>query len=67
MTVCGAPTGPVTGPRVSASTVPVLIRELLVRPCRRYREGDALTDDFVPERVNLEHDDEGRINDIWFG
>ncbi len=47
--------------------VPVLIRELLGRPCRCYRQGDALTDDFIPDRVNVEHDEDGRISDIWFG
>ena len=56
-----------TGHGVSASTVPVLVRELLGRPCRCYREGDALARDYVPERVNIEHDDEGRINDVWYG
>ena len=59
--------GAMSGPGVSACTVPVLIRELLGRPCRCYRQGDVLTDDWIPDRVNIEHDEEGRISDIWFG
>ena len=51
----------------SAWAGPVLVRELLGRPYRCYRQGDALTEDFVPERVNLEHDENERISDIWFG
>ena len=47
--------------------LPVLIRELLGRPCRCYRQGAVLTEDFMPERVNVEHDETGRISDIWFG
>ncbi len=49
------------------ATMPTLIRELIGRPCRCYREGDGLSQDFIPERVNIEHNAEGRINDIWFG
>lgn len=46
---------------------PVLIRELLGRPGRCYRQGDALTQDYRPERVNIEMDAGNRITNIWFG
>ncbi len=59
-----APTG---RPAPSIGAYPVLIRELLGRPCRCYRQGDALTKDFIPERANIEHDESGRISDVWFG
>lgn len=58
------------GVGISAPTVgttPVLIRELLGRLGRCYTQGDALTKDFVLERVNIEHDRNGRISDIWYG
>ena len=58
---------PVSGPEAPGSTLPVLICELVGRPCRCYRRGDALTKDFIAERVNVEHDADGRISDIWFG
>ncbi len=46
---------------------PVLIRDLIGRPCRCYRHGDALTRDYRPERVNIEKDDDDRITKIWLG
>ena len=46
---------------------PVLIRELFGRPARCYKRGDPLTEDFVPDRVNIEKDDDGAITNIWFG
>lgn len=51
----------------SVGAFPVLVRELLGRPSRCYQQGDVLTMDFRPERVNVERDDKGRISDIWFG
>lgn len=51
----------------TVGTTPVLIRELLGRLGRCYTQGDALTKDFVLERVNIEHDRNGRISDIWYG
>ena len=60
----------VGGAGISAPTVgttPILIRELLGRLGRCYRQGDSLTKDFVLERVNIEHDHSGRISDIWYG
>lgn len=48
-------------------SVPVLTRELLGRPCRCYRLGDSLAEDFIPERVNLEMDADDRILRIWLG
>jgi hypothetical protein len=46
---------------------PVLIAQLYGRPCRCYRLGDALTQDFVPERVNIGLGRGQRIAEIWFG
>lgn len=46
---------------------PVLLREIIGHPGRCYRQGDALSDDFVPDRVNIEHDGSGRISDVWMG
>lgn len=54
-------------PAPAVGAFPVLIRELLGRPCRCYRQGDTLTKDFVPERANVERDESGRISDVWFG
>ena len=54
-------------PNPSSTAMPVLIRELIGRPCRCYRHGEGLSLDFVPHRVNVERDEEGRIADIWFG
>ena len=51
----------------SISAGPVLLREIVGHPGRCYRQGDALTDDYVPERVNIEHDEDGRISDVWLG
>ncbi len=51
----------------SASALPVLTRELIGRPSRCYRHGDLLTQEFQPDRVNIERDDKNRISDIWFG
>ncbi|MCP4932939.1 MAG: hypothetical protein GY927_01755 [bacterium] len=51
----------------SVAKTPVLLREIIGRPCRCYHKGDALTEDFRPDRVNIELDQENRILDIWFG
>ena len=51
----------------SVGTLPVLIRELMGRPCRCYLQGDPLSDDYIPVRVNVERDEDGQISDIWFG
>ena len=51
----------------SVSSNPTLCRELIGRTCRCYTQGDALTKDFRPERVNIELDRDSRIADIWFG
>lgn len=52
---------------VSVASLPTLVRELLGRPGRCYQQGDPLSDDFIPNRVNIEHDENLRISDIWFG
>ena len=65
---CSFGVGPV--PRsvmMSMSVLPFLIRDLFGRPARCYTQGDPLTDDFVPERVNIEKDKDGAILNIWFG
>ena len=51
----------------SVRNTPTLIRELIGRRCRVYNQGDALTMDFVPDRVNIELTERNRIADIWFG
>lgn len=59
--------GTCVGGNSSLAGLPVLIRELIGRPGRSYRQGDVLTDDHRPDRVNVEHDEDGRIADVWFG
>ena len=59
--------GPPSPPSTSVCVLPVLVRELVGRPCRCYEQGDKLTLDYLPDRVNIEHDGTGRISDIWFG
>ena len=51
----------------SARYNPVLVRELIGRSVRCYKQGDHLTLGYQPDRVNIEHDDRNRILDIWFG
>jgi len=52
----------------SVKKQPVLIRELLGRIVRCYFEGDVLTQDYIPDRVNIKR---SRVNntimEIWFG
>ena len=43
------------------------IDDLYGRRCRCYTQGDPLTKDFVPERVNIGLNQRGRIVEIWFG
>jgi hypothetical protein len=51
----------------SATSNPVLIRELVGYACRVYNQGDALTKDFRLDRFNVELGPDGRITDVWFG
>jgi len=51
---------------VPSGSHPVLVRELIGHPVRAYQKGDALTEDFIPNRVNIEVN-EGFISEIWFG
>ena len=53
--------------RQSVESVPVLLRELIGRPCRLYRTNDGLDRSHDPRRVNIECDSEGRVSSIWFG
>jgi hypothetical protein len=46
---------------------PVQIQELVGRLLRVYKTGDAITKDFISNRVNIETDDQGVIVNIWFG
>lgn len=51
----------------SVRSHPTQIRELIGRPLRVYKEGDAITQDFRPNRVNIETNSTNHISDIWFG
>jgi hypothetical protein len=42
------------------------VESLVGRRCRYYKKGSALTQDFVPERVNIEHLN-NKITRVWFG
>jgi hypothetical protein len=46
---------------------PVLVRELIGKPCRVLRPGDVGTSDFQPWRVNIRLDENGTIDEITFG
>lgn len=45
---------------------PVLVRELIGRRLRVYRQGDAISGDYVADRVNIVTLN-NRIVDIWYG
>jgi hypothetical protein len=51
----------------SVGSTPILVRDLIGRPLRVYKAGDALTMDLIPERVNIRVDDSRRIAEIWYG
>jgi hypothetical protein len=44
-----------------------LAAELLAKQARVYHTGDMLTQDFVPERVNIELSHDNKIVRIWLG
>lgn len=46
---------------------PVLVRELIGRPCRVYEEDSDVTLDLRPMRVNIVLGKDRRIRRIWFG
>lgn len=52
---------------ISTLDTPVNVRDLIGRPLRVYKTGEPTTDDWIPERVNIETSDVGIIVDIWFG
>jgi hypothetical protein len=54
-------------PAGSDSTDPTLVSELAGHPLRVYKTGDAITEDFRPDRVNIEIDAGGTIVNVWFG
>lgn len=43
------------------------VSKLIGKHSRIYKSGDALTQDFRPDRVNIEVDDSGKIVKIWMG
>jgi len=40
---------------------------LIGKPSRVYTAGDMLTEDFMPDRVNIELSESGEIVKIWMG
>jgi hypothetical protein len=46
---------------------PVQIQELIGRLLRVYKTGDIISQDFRPNRVNIETDDQDVVVRIWFG
>jgi|GEM_PF-4414577 len=43
------------------------ISTLIGKPSRVYTTGDMLTEDFIPDRVNIELSESGEIVKIWMG
>ncbi|MEC4087166.1 I78 family peptidase inhibitor [Pseudoalteromonas rubra] len=43
------------------------ISTLIGKPSRVYTTGDMLTEDFVPNRVNIELSESGEIVRVWMG
>ena len=66
---CGAATLEIAAVQAAtrAGALSVQVRELLNRPLRVYKTGDPITEDFRPERVNIEVSEKQFIKDIWFG
>jgi hypothetical protein len=54
-------------PQQATDATPTTIEELIGRPSRYYTTGDVLTDDLIPERVNIEVNNDREIVRIWFG
>ena len=46
---------------------PTTLAEVVGRPCRIIHEGDAVTFDYMPLRVNIHLSRDRRIERIWFG
>ncbi len=46
---------------------PTTIKELTGRPLRVYKTGDVITQDWKPERVNVELSEKNVIVEVWFG
>jgi len=51
----------------SISDLPVLIKDLINRPCRIILPDSVVTEDWVPDRVNIFVDATNRVTDIRFG
>ncbi len=43
------------------------VSTLIGKPIRVYETGDAVTDDYVEDRVNIEVSDDRTIKQIWCG
>lgn len=52
---------------LSEQKEPTLISELIGKPARVYHTGGFLTQDYSPDRVNIELSKENTIVRIWFG
>lgn len=57
--------GRVIGALTSAN--PTTVKELIGHSLRVYTTGDPITNDWRPDRVNIETDGNGIIVDVWFG
>lgn len=51
----------------SLVTGPVLVRDLIGYACRCYEQGVPLDDKAMPDRINIEIDETGRISNLWLG
>ena len=54
-------------PQQATGATPTTIDELIGRPSSYYTTGDVLTQDFVPERLNIEVSNNSEVVRIWFG
>lgn len=59
--------GEIPSPFFSIKAVPATIHDLLGKPCRIVRPGDVVTQDYVPNRVNIYLNEKSQISDIKFG
>ena len=50
-----------------AASNPAAVKDLIGHPLRVYKTVDPITDDWVPDRVNIELNSKGVIVEIWFG
>jgi|LakWasMeta1_LOW4_FD_contig_21_3021362_length_293_multi_7_in_0_out_0_1 hypothetical protein len=50
----------------SLVNAPVSVKDLVGRPCRVVRPGDAVTQELLPGRITIYLDDQSKISDICF-